>query len=831
MERKKVLFIGDGVAQTGFARVNHNIIKFLPKEWDIHHLAVNYYGDPHNYTHKLYPASLGGDVLGYKRLPTFNLPDFDLVFILNDIWVIAEYLRVIKKSFKKIPPIVVYYPVDGENFNPVWFENFELVTTAVVYTQFGKDVSQEAYPEFRNYEIVPHGTDTKVFFPLDKEKCRHEVFPNHKEVWDSFIVQNSNRNQPRKRIDIALEGFSIFSKGKPSNILYHHHAGLKDQGWDIASLVRTFNRKYDIKLENRLIFTKSTAYPPDVPVETLNKLYNVADINLNTSTGEGWGLCVDPETEIYTENGSTLMRDISVGDKVLTETGEYQKVKKLFSRKAKTYNVTARGMMDIKTTEEHPFLVLKNQGQPSKVSYQESDAAWVELKDITVGDFVGVPKPKQNLPLPEYLDLLDWINTSNIQYNDEFIWNKSGYSGKDREFSISALMRNFSTTKKLIENARKIISGEKKRGNSESTKLADKLLTVYGNKFKLPAPIKVKRFIKVDNDLLEFLGWYLAEGWYTSNKVGLSLSIDEIAIAEKFKDYLLSEFNLKANAKIVGKTKSKLICNSSILGEFLTSLCGKGAKNKVIHKVLMNSSTSLAPLVKTLFFGDGHKSKQGTWKLSTVSEHLAWQVANILRANDIFATVAKDAKIKGIGNYPVYYVGVGGYEEELFEMWTKTPRREVSRARAKFYIHTENFLFTQIRGIEELSTQEVMDIEVENIHSFVGNGYLLHNCNSENAATNSAVQIVPNHSACRELYTDCGYLIPINQNIYSARYCVTGGIVHPADVAASLEEVYEDAGLRKTLTTLAYEKFTGKNYLWKEIVENKWTNIFIEAMS
>jgi len=39
--------------------------------------------------------------------------NFDLIFILNDPWVIDTYLKVIQEQFKKIPPIVVYFPVDA----------------------------------------------------------------------------------------------------------------------------------------------------------------------------------------------------------------------------------------------------------------------------------------------------------------------------------------------------------------------------------------------------------------------------------------------------------------------------------------------------------------------------------------------------------------------------------------------------------------------------------------------------------------------------------------------------------------------------------------------
>jgi hypothetical protein len=69
MEKIKGIWIGDGVASTGFARVNHEIIERLdPDKFDIHHIAINYFGDPHPYSHKIYPASLGGDIYGIERL-------------------------------------------------------------------------------------------------------------------------------------------------------------------------------------------------------------------------------------------------------------------------------------------------------------------------------------------------------------------------------------------------------------------------------------------------------------------------------------------------------------------------------------------------------------------------------------------------------------------------------------------------------------------------------------------------------------------------------------------------------------------------------------------
>jgi len=286
MEEKgyKILVWGDGGAPTGFARVTHEIINGLSNNIDVHHLAINYRGDPHNERQKMYPALLGGDHMGIGRVHDFANMDFDLVFILNDIWVINEQLRRIKETWKKIPPIVVYFPVDATGFQPGWFQHFDIVTQAVVYTEFGKRIVKETIPEL-DVKIIPHGTNTKDFYHIDKyeaKKIKYKPFP---ELWeDSFIVLNANRNQPRKKLELSIEGFILFAENKPKNVLYYHHAGLKDIGTDVIVLIKRFN------MQDRLIITSTEQSLQRVPIKELNMIYNATDVGINTSLGEGWGL-------------------------------------------------------------------------------------------------------------------------------------------------------------------------------------------------------------------------------------------------------------------------------------------------------------------------------------------------------------------------------------------------------------------------------------------------------------------------------------------------------------------------------------------------------------
>ena len=296
MEKEKLrgLWIGDAVTPTGFARVNHSIIGNLPKEdYDIDVLGINYYGDPHKYSDlKIYPAASKGHVYGFNRVKEFGNKKYDFIFLLNDAWILAEYLKALKETFgEKLPPIITYMPVDSTRFDPLWFKEFDVVNKLCVYTEYGYEVTKEAFPE-SNPIIIPHGTDTKTFYKIDEPKAnlKDKVFPHTDEFRESFIFLNANRNQPRKRNDISFEGFTIFAKNKPKSVKYYHHAGIEDVGWDIIRLARLFGKKYGYNVEERLIVTNMNRGVQQVTDEKLNEIYNACEVGINTGMGEGWGL-------------------------------------------------------------------------------------------------------------------------------------------------------------------------------------------------------------------------------------------------------------------------------------------------------------------------------------------------------------------------------------------------------------------------------------------------------------------------------------------------------------------------------------------------------------
>lgn len=300
--RPTLLAVGDGAAPTGFARVMHGILRPLTERYDIHHLGVNYRGEPHEESWKIYPAGLGGDLQGIGRLERLvadHQPD--LVFLLNDLWVLRDYVTALGRTDSRAP-IVVYCPIDAGPVDDEVLEGLAGIARFVAYTEFGRQEVERAVakvrqrdPAFRfpTVEVLPHGVDVETFrppageFPAsglpDRSRAIESLYGDDVPP-EAFIVLNANRNQPRKRIDLTIEGFALFAEGKPDDVYLHLHMGVEDSGWNVLRLARRYG------LEDRLILTHEGSNLPAVSDRQLSRIYQAAAVGINTSIAEGWGL-------------------------------------------------------------------------------------------------------------------------------------------------------------------------------------------------------------------------------------------------------------------------------------------------------------------------------------------------------------------------------------------------------------------------------------------------------------------------------------------------------------------------------------------------------------
>jgi len=289
-KKTKILWCGDIVAMTGFARVTENVITRLKDDFEIVVLGHNWWGDPCEQQNefKIYPSSNRFQTapFGEQRIrEVVEREKPDIVFTINDMWIINTQYQQIQDLHKQGKfKFVGYAPMDSYGWIGCLAETANDWDAIVSYTEFG--AHEFVRGGIRNpIAVIPHGVTPGQFYPKDKAECRRALGLAE----DLFIVFNGNRNQFRKRIDITIQAFAQFAVGKPEARLYLH-MGMKDQGWDVMGVFGREMSKVGLDPNGRIIMTTQTEGPPNVDVEMLNTIYNACDVGVNTCKGEGWGL-------------------------------------------------------------------------------------------------------------------------------------------------------------------------------------------------------------------------------------------------------------------------------------------------------------------------------------------------------------------------------------------------------------------------------------------------------------------------------------------------------------------------------------------------------------
>ncbi len=326
MTKKKLFIWSDSpTAPTGFGIVGKNLFSDLHNNWEVYILGINYHGLNKYDTSKwfIYPID-PQDPLGINRFSRV-LSDVqpDAILLFQDIFNIKFVLPKIKEQFPKVK-IMLYFPVDGAPFNSVWKPMLDTADKLVTYTQWGIDTIHERFPDAK-LDYLYHGVDTTQFYPLPSATRRR-----YKEEagWkDKFVILSNNRFQPRKNLPMALRAAALISKGYKICKCGNYYGAWKDRcdlngcgtedvveiregHTDITTYVHANMQEYmmgpgpDNTLaahvlnagftpdDNRKLISlyDKNIYEKPASEAQLNVYYNVADVNISTTLGEGVGL-------------------------------------------------------------------------------------------------------------------------------------------------------------------------------------------------------------------------------------------------------------------------------------------------------------------------------------------------------------------------------------------------------------------------------------------------------------------------------------------------------------------------------------------------------------
>ena len=304
--RPALVAIGAWLPQSGFTRVLASVLSRLAGNYDIHYIGMGHKGQPiHEDGFIVHPCNLrGGDVFGaYQGRDVVRERRATAVLLLNDLWMLKNYMNALRPVREELGTrVVAYCPVDGRLPDPSFMEPFDAVDRFVTYTAFGQRELGAAVAQltaagarfpFEGIDVIPHGIDVGTFHPLGgRREVRRQLFAGRadaRELEGAFIVLNANRPVARKRVDLTIDGFAQFARGKPANVrLYLHQAiqlpgeRARIDGWIDAAGIR-----------DRVIMPAEAAGFGEGAItsdDRLNLIYNACDVGLTTTMGEGWGL-------------------------------------------------------------------------------------------------------------------------------------------------------------------------------------------------------------------------------------------------------------------------------------------------------------------------------------------------------------------------------------------------------------------------------------------------------------------------------------------------------------------------------------------------------------
>jgi len=420
-------------------------------------------------------------------------------------------------------------------------------------------------------------------------------------------------------------------------------------------------------------------------------------------------ICLKGNTKITTNPiyTSTPIKEIKIGQKVLTHTGKFKPVEQVFERKyqGEMIKIETSNLKKLDITPQHSILGLKREDIKCYQSYSR--------------DNIAICKPPEERS----------CNKRCTKYKN-FSWNPKFIPAEDlREGDFIATP----------------LPLEIQKNNSVSIDYS-----LVKTEPKIFRPFKrINKFI-FKPDLLRLLGYYLAEGNIQYNRarwnkkikypcgVTFVFNINEQNYVGDIKNIISQNFrNLNVTVEKIPRRHTLTISiYSKALAEFIKYLCGSGVNKKKLSPELLNLEPSLQKeILKGFFRGDGQvrirnkntpgfEKKGNRYVAATVSEDLAHQLYWLLLRNKTKCTLYKRSdKTKG-GKY-AYIISIYGKElNKLEDKILVNPQKQGYKS----FIY-KNWFFEPIKKIKKYKFNGmVYNLNVKDDHSYVANLVGAGNC-------------------------------------------------------------------------------------------------------
>lgn len=237
--------------------------------------------------------------------------------------------------------------------------------------------TQEQFKEWLDLdtEMIHETIDLKNYSPITLDK-KIELRKKHRFKDDDFIMYYSGRNIMRKRHHTLIEAAAELINETENTYLYLNIPPTKevegtplfvDNLNPIDFVGRVLKKKYgrDFLKEGRIVFISRQGLGQGLNEQQNAELYQLSDVYVCSTAGEGFGLCCHPDTKILTGYGTAPISEISKDEYVFTHRGRLKKVKEVMKREVNEDLICFKPeklRQEIKITKEHPIWVANRDG-------------------------------------------------------------------------------------------------------------------------------------------------------------------------------------------------------------------------------------------------------------------------------------------------------------------------------------------------------------------------------------------------------------------------------------------------------------------------------------
>lgn len=316
-------------------------------------------------------------------------------------------------------------------------------------------------------------------------------------------------------------------------------------------------------------------------------------------------------------------------------------------------------------------------------------------------------------------------------------YNKSLNFSKPTWLPAGALTKNHCVLYPILKELKDI--NEIKLSDFIEVKKEDKMILPF---IETHTSNKIKDKIKIDNNFMRLVGYYISEGTVNKHMLAFYFRKDEDLYINDVKKILKEKFGLESKIKYE-KNVCIIAIYSKIIADFFKSQFGiYSYKKSIPHWIILLPPKKQKELIKGLWRGDGcirHKD----FCYVTCSRELTYQIRDILLRLGIISSIQIRKKehlnrlinrIEGRlveFNHDKYHINVGG--QFLSKMSSiLNVNHPIIKSRTKICNHAwlnSKFAILPIRDINKIDYEgQVLNIAVPNNETYVAKNFIVHNC-------------------------------------------------------------------------------------------------------